>query len=73
MVHEGKALEIPDGVSYYEAAVTTDMAYVMGVVKRSGAKIGDALEMMRRGRFHILRWITHRLPEEGAIGIEIIH
>ena len=31
--HEGKAFKILDGVSYFEAAVTTDMAYVMGVVK----------------------------------------
>ncbi len=39
--HEGFAYKIPDKVSYYEAATTTDLAYVIGVVKRSGAKIGD--------------------------------
>lgn len=49
MGHEGKAFKIPDGVSYYEAAVTTDMAYVMGVVKRSGAKIGDSAVILGAG------------------------
>lgn len=47
--HEGKAFKIPEGVSYYEAAVTTDMAYVIGVVKRSGAKIGDTAVILGAG------------------------
>lgn len=49
MGHEGKAFKIPDSVSYYEAAVTTDMAYVMGVVKRSGCKIGDSAVILGAG------------------------
>ena len=49
MGHEGKAFKIPDNVSYYEAAVTTDMAYVIGVVKRSGAKIGDSAVVLGAG------------------------
>jgi len=56
---------------------------------RSGRRknIEDALEMMRQGRFNILKWITHKLAEdraddammiliekrERAIGVEIIH
>ena len=47
--HEGYAFKIPDGVSYYEAAVTTDMAYVIGVVKRSGAKIGGSAVIIGAG------------------------
>jgi threonine dehydrogenase-like Zn-dependent dehydrogenase len=47
--HEGHAYRIPDNVSYYEAAVTTDMAYVTGVVKRSGAKVGDSAVILGAG------------------------
>jgi len=49
MGHEGNAFKIPDNVSYYEAAVTTDLAYVIGVVKRSGAKIGDSAVVLGAG------------------------
>jgi L-iditol 2-dehydrogenase len=49
MGHEGKAYKIPGDVPYHEAAVTTDMAYVMGVVKRSGAKIGDSAAILGAG------------------------
>jgi (R,R)-butanediol dehydrogenase/meso-butanediol dehydrogenase/diacetyl reductase len=36
-------------VSYFEAAVTTDMAYVIGVVQRSGAKLGDTAVILGAG------------------------
>ena len=49
MGHEGKAFKLPDGVSHLEAAVTTDMAYVIGVVKRSGAEIGDSAVVLGAG------------------------
>ena len=49
MGHEGKAFKIPDGVTHLEAAVTTDMAYVIGVVKRSGAEIGDSAVVLGAG------------------------
>ena len=57
-------------------------------VRTGGRKnIEDALGMMGQGRFNILKWITHRLPEaradeamkmliekrDGAIGVEIVH
>jgi len=47
--HEGYAYKIPDNVSYYEAAVTTDLAYVAGVVRRSGAKFGDSAVILGAG------------------------
>jgi len=47
--HEGYAYKIPDNVSYCEAAVTTDMAYVTGVVKRSGAGLGDSAVILGAG------------------------
>ena len=47
--HEGYAFKIPDNVSYYEAAVITDLAYVIGVVKRSEAKIGDSAVIIGAG------------------------
>jgi threonine dehydrogenase-like Zn-dependent dehydrogenase len=49
MGHEGKAFKLPDGVSHLEAAVTTDMAYVLGVVKRSRAKVGDSAVVLGAG------------------------
>ena len=49
MGHEGKAFKIPGSVSYFEAAVTTDLAYVMGVVKRSGTKIGNSAVILGAG------------------------
>jgi len=47
--HEGNAFKLPDGVSCLEAAVTTDMAYVLGVVKRSEARIGDSAAVLGAG------------------------
>jgi len=47
--HEGYAYKIPENVSYFEAAVTTDMAYVIGVVQRSGATIGDTAVILGAG------------------------
>lgn len=47
--HEGVAYKIPDGVSVFEAAVTTDLAYVLGVVKRSGAGIGNSAAILGAG------------------------
>ena len=49
IAHEGQVYKIPDNVSYYEAAVTTDLAYVTGVVKRSGAKVGDSVAILGAG------------------------
>jgi L-iditol 2-dehydrogenase len=49
MGHEGKAYKLPDGVTHLEAAVTTDMGYVLGVVKRSGAEIGDSAVVLGAG------------------------
>jgi len=49
MGHESKAYRLPDSVSYAEAAVTTDLAYVLGVVKRSGARIGDSAAILGTG------------------------
>jgi L-iditol 2-dehydrogenase len=49
MGHEGKAFKLPEGVTHLEAAVTTDMAYVIGVVKRSGAEIGDSAVVLGAG------------------------
>ncbi len=47
--HEGYAYKIPENVSYFEAAVTTDMAYVIGVVQRSGATLGDTAVILGAG------------------------
>lgn len=47
--HEGFAYKIPQNVSYYEAAVTTDMVYVTGVVKRSGAGLQDSAVILGAG------------------------
>jgi L-iditol 2-dehydrogenase len=47
--HEGRVYRIPDNVSYYEAAVTTDLAYVTGVVKRSGVGVGDSAVIIGAG------------------------
>jgi threonine dehydrogenase-like Zn-dependent dehydrogenase len=49
MGHEANAYKIPDNVSYLQAAVTTDMAYVLGVIKRSGAMIGDSAVIIGAG------------------------
>ena len=49
MGHEGKAFKLPEGVTHLEASVTTDMAYVIGVVKRSGAEIGDSAVVLGAG------------------------
>jgi L-iditol 2-dehydrogenase len=45
----GGAYKIPDNVSYYEAASTTDVAYVTGVVLRSGGGIGDSAAIIGAG------------------------
>ncbi|MCW4048866.1 MAG: zinc-binding dehydrogenase [Candidatus Bathyarchaeota archaeon] len=47
--HEAYAFKLPDNVSYYEAAVTTDLAYVIGVVRRSGAGIGHVAAILGAG------------------------
>jgi L-iditol 2-dehydrogenase len=47
--HEGKAYLLPKNVSYEEAAVTTDLAYVIGVLKRSKAGIGDTVSILGAG------------------------
>jgi (R,R)-butanediol dehydrogenase/meso-butanediol dehydrogenase/diacetyl reductase len=49
MGHEGKAFKLPDGVTHLEAAVTTDMGYVLGVIKRSQAKVGDSAVVLGAG------------------------
>jgi L-iditol 2-dehydrogenase len=49
MGHEANAFKLPSEVSYYEAAVTTDLGYVIGVVKRSGAGIGDSVAILGAG------------------------
>ena len=49
MGHEGKAYKLPEGVTHLEAAVTTDMAYVLGVIKRSQAKVGDSAVVLGAG------------------------
>jgi L-iditol 2-dehydrogenase len=47
--HEAHAYRLPDNVSYYEAAVTTDLAYVIGVVRRSGTGIGHSAAILGAG------------------------
>ena len=47
--HEGIAFKIPDEVSLFEAAVTTDLAYVIGAVKRSGAGMGSSAAILGAG------------------------
>jgi threonine dehydrogenase-like Zn-dependent dehydrogenase len=49
MGHEGSAYRLPDNVSYYEAATITDLAYVIGVIRRSGAKVGDSAVILGAG------------------------
>jgi len=47
--HEGSAYKLPDNISYYEAATITDLAYVIGVVRRSKAKLGDSAVILGAG------------------------
>ncbi|MBN2334937.1 alcohol dehydrogenase catalytic domain-containing protein, partial [Candidatus Bathyarchaeota archaeon] len=47
--HVASAYRLPDNVSYYEAAVATDLAYVIGVVRRSGAGLGDTAAVLGAG------------------------
>ena len=47
--HEAHAYRLPDNISYYEAAVTTDLAYVIGVVRRSGAGMGHTAAILGAG------------------------
>lgn len=47
--HESQAYRLPREVSFAEAAVTTDAAYVLGVVKRSPLQIGDAVVILGAG------------------------
>ena len=47
--HEGSAYVLPDNISYYEAATVTDLAYVIGVVRRSGVKLGDSAVILGAG------------------------
>ena len=47
--HESQAYRLPPEVSFTEAAVTTDAAYVLGVVKRSPMQIGDTIAILGAG------------------------
>lgn len=47
--HEARAYKIPDNVSFYEAATTTDVSYVTGVVIRSGGGIGNSAVVIGAG------------------------
>lgn len=47
--HEGSTYKLPDNISYYEAATITDLAYVIGVVRRSKAKLGDSVVILGAG------------------------
>jgi L-iditol 2-dehydrogenase len=47
--HVASAYRLPENVSYYEAAVATDLAYVIGVVRRSGAGLGDVVAILGAG------------------------
>lgn len=47
--HEGKAYKLPKNISYEEAAVTTDLAYVIGVLKRTKAGFGDTITILGAG------------------------
>jgi threonine dehydrogenase-like Zn-dependent dehydrogenase len=47
--HEARAYKIPDNVSFYEAATTTDVSYVIGVVIRSGGGIGKTAVVIGAG------------------------
>jgi L-iditol 2-dehydrogenase len=49
MGHEAHAYKLPENVSYHEAAVTTDLGYVIGVVKRSNAGIGHTAAILGAG------------------------
>jgi threonine dehydrogenase-like Zn-dependent dehydrogenase len=49
MGHEAYAYRLPDNVSYTEAAVTTDLGYVIGVVKRSHAGMGHTAAILGAG------------------------
>jgi threonine dehydrogenase-like Zn-dependent dehydrogenase len=49
MGHEANAYKLPDNVSYSEAAVATDLGYVIGVVKRSGLGIGHTAAILGAG------------------------
>lgn len=47
--HMASAYRLPENVSYYEAAVATDLAYVIGVVRRSGAGLSDVVAILGAG------------------------
>jgi threonine dehydrogenase-like Zn-dependent dehydrogenase len=47
--HVASAYRLPENVSYYEAAVATDLAYVIGVVRRSDAGLGDVAAVLGAG------------------------
>jgi len=58
-----------------------------GIREGRSRNVRDALHMMAEKRVNIMKWITHRMPEEkaveamtmlidkeeGAIGVEIVH
>jgi len=49
MGHEAYAYRLPENVSYYEAAVSTDLGFVLGVVKRSKAGLGHTAAILGAG------------------------
>lgn len=49
MGHEAHAYRLPKNVSYSDAAVTTDLGYVIGVVKRSRAGMGHTATILGAG------------------------
>jgi threonine dehydrogenase-like Zn-dependent dehydrogenase len=47
--HEAFAYKLPENVSYLEAAVSTDLGYVLGVIKRSGVGLGHTVAILGAG------------------------
>lgn len=82
---------------YEEPGLTVNLTELMrragrivaewGVREGRSRNVLDALHMMEEKRVNIMKWITHRMPEErsaeamlmlinkeeGAIGVEIVH
>ena len=88
MGHEAYAYKLPGNVSYYEAAVSTDLGYVLGVVKRSKAGLGHTAAILGAGpiglrTLEIVRLagvskiivsepVDYRLERAEALGADVI-
>jgi L-iditol 2-dehydrogenase len=86
--HEAYAYKLPENVSYYEAAVSTDLGYVIGVVKRSKVGLGHTVAILGAGpiglrtlevvrlagvsKIIVSEPVDYRLERAEALGADVI-